>query len=400
MKKLNLFAVYSMLLLLVTFFNSSNAQWVSTGIVTGATFTSLVYSGTNLVAGDAGLKGIYVSADNGNTWTYKGLNNQYVRCLASSGALVLAGTYNAGVFKSTDYGATWAQTAQNYGVVGSIAISGTNVYAGIGNTVFYSVNSGQTWSQSTLVGYAILSLLVYNGTVYAGSDSYGIFTSNNGGSTFTQSSFNNKTVWSFTQMGTNIYAGTTTGVYISSNNGSSWSQSTPTSAYTIYSFANNGSSLFAGTYNDGVYLSLNGGSTWFNKNQGMPVSSVFNALVIANGYVFGAVNANTIKRRLLSEAISVQNISSNVPADYYLGQNYPNPFNPGTVVRFQLADVNNVSLKVYDVQGREVQTIVNEKLQPGTYEARIDGSELPSGTYYYKMEAGNYSETKKMILIK
>lgn len=98
---------------------------------------------------------------------------------------------------------------------------------------------------------------------------------------------------------------------------------------------------------------------------------------------------------------------------YILNQNYPNPFNPVTKIKFTIVSSprtsnvlergsggNLILLKVYDVQGREVQTLVNERLQPGTYETSFDGSALNSGVYFYKMVAEGYNETKKMLLIK
>jgi|WetSurMetagenome_2_1015567.scaffolds.fasta_scaffold04721_2 predicted acyl esterase len=98
--------------------------------------------------------------------------------------------------------------------------------------------------------------------------------------------------------------------------------------------------------------------------------------------------------------IGVQQISSNVPDKYSLSQNYPNPFNPTTNIRYQIANNSFVILKVYDILGKEIATLVNEKLQAGTYEVKFDGTNLPSGVYYYRIETGNYSETKKMLLIK
>ena len=81
-------------------------------------------------------------------------------------------------------------------------------------------------------------------------------------------------------------------------------------------------------------------------------------------------------------------------------QNYPNPFNPTTNIRFELPNSGSVKLVVFDALGREVATLVNEKLTPGTYEVDWNGSEYPSGTYFYKLTAGDYVETKKMILVK
>jgi hypothetical protein len=96
----------------------------------------------------------------------------------------------------------------------------------------------------------------------------------------------------------------------------------------------------------------------------------------------------------------INQISANIPSEYKLYQNYPNPFNPNSIIRFQINDSRLVTLKIYDVIGKEVSTPVNEKLSPGKYEVTFDGSNLPSGLYYYTIRAGDFTETKKMILIK
>ena len=81
-------------------------------------------------------------------------------------------------------------------------------------------------------------------------------------------------------------------------------------------------------------------------------------------------------------------------------QNYPNPFNPVTVIRFQLSVVGKVSLKIYDMLGREVEILVNEKLNAGTYGVDWDASNFPSGAYFYRLRTEGYTETKRMILLK
>jgi hypothetical protein len=86
--------------------------------------------------------------------------------------------------------------------------------------------------------------------------------------------------------------------------------------------------------------------------------------------------------------------------DYSLSQNYPNPFNPSTVISYQLPVISSVTLKVYDILGREVATLVNEEKPAGSYEVQFDASGLTSGIYFYQLNAGQYSETKKMILLK
>ena len=102
---------------------------------------------------------------------------------------------------------------------------------------------------------------------------------------------------------------------------------------------------------------------------------------------------------MITNSTAVNNESETVK-EYKLYQNYPNPFNPGTVIRYQLSVVSDVSLKVYDVMGREVLTLVNGRLQAGKYEAKLDGSMLPSGVYFYKLVSGDFTEVKKLTLIK
>jgi len=114
------------------------------------------------------------------------------------------------------------------------------------------------------------------------------------------------------------------------------------------------------------------------------------------------INAMTIK---YNQPDGIQNISNEVPKVFWLGQNYPNPFNPSTKIRFDIkSNVNNekanVRLTVFDILGREISVLVDQKYQSGTYEAVWDASKLPSGIYFYKLESDSYSETKKAILIK
>ena len=91
---------------------------------------------------------------------------------------------------------------------------------------------------------------------------------------------------------------------------------------------------------------------------------------------------------------------STVPHAYALGQNYPNPFNPTTKISYQLPVISNVTLKIYDMLGREVQTLFAGARPAGSYTATFDGTHLASGVYLYQMKAGNFVETKKFLLLK
>lgn len=100
-------------------------------------------------------------------------------------------------------------------------------------------------------------------------------------------------------------------------------------------------------------------------------------------------------------SVFVNNIKEeNEAVNFSLFQNYPNPFNPTTKIKFRIKETNLVTLKVYDINGKELKIIVYEKLKPGNYETQFDSKNFSSGIYFYKLQAGNYVETKKMILIK
>lgn len=83
-----------------------------------------------------------------------------------------------------------------------------------------------------------------------------------------------------------------------------------------------------------------------------------------------------------------------------LSQNYPNPFNPSTKINFSIPKAGFVTLKVYDMLGREVKTLVSDQLTAGEYVSEFDGALLSSGTYFYRIQAGDFVETKRMVLVK
>lgn len=140
------------------------------------------------------------------------------------------------------------------------------------------------------------------------------------------------------------------------------------------------------------------------------------AIVICQLIARGSSNLNSVtKLKQLADVarqfynsgftIGINKISTEVPAKFRLEQNYPNPFNPVTKIKFEVPLSKGglrgvVILKVFDLLGREVAILVNEQLKPGTYEVTFDGSSLSSGVYFYKLTAGDFSETKKMLMIK
>ena len=143
------------------------------------------------------------------------------------------------------------------------------------------------------------------------------------------------------------------------------------------------------------------------RNEGGLGNNTVRALCIFNNYIFAGTStgAHSVYRRPLGELTGIQTISSEMPDKFSLSQNYPNPFNPATKIRFSLplpskGGVQKVKLMIYDILGSEITTLVNEQLQPGTYEIEWDATNYPSGVYYYKLVTSDYIETRKMVLIK
>ncbi len=123
-----------------------------------------------------------------------------------------------------------------------------------------------------------------------------------------------------------------------------------------------------------------------------------------NVYVAGNhVNNNSIIKFSImkySQTIGISQINSEVSEDYLLYQNYPNPFNPKTIINFQLPKSGKVSLKVYNAVGKEVITLINENKNSGNYNINFDGSNFPSGIYFYTLKSGSFKESKRMLLLK
>jgi subtilisin-like proprotein convertase family protein len=98
--------------------------------------------------------------------------------------------------------------------------------------------------------------------------------------------------------------------------------------------------------------------------------------------------------------VGISEISNKIPGGFVLFQNYPNPFNPNTVISFDLPKTGYVNLKVFDLLGREISTLINENLKAGNYQYTFKASALPSGIYFYTLNSGDFNKTQKMILVK
>ena len=391
------------LFLIVSF---ANAQWVqmSNGMGTNKNVWSLATSGDNIFAGTN--SGVYISTNNGVNWSLTSLNNQSGNVLLINGNNIYTGTYN-GVFNSTNNGQNWEQIGLENRSIWALTIHGNNIFAGtdFGHGVYRSTNNGLSWTQTSLGDINFISSLVMSGNnVFAGDwASNSVFLSSDTGNTWTQISLGGtptEVVLCLAVKGNFMFAGVDNGgVFRSSNSGFNWAQ-TSLSMGGVTSFAIKDNYIFASDFLFGeVYLSSNNGTSWELKNQGLSSQIDVWSLTTTSQYVFAGTDSS-VWRRSFTEIIGIQKISELVPSTFSLHQNYPNPFNPNTNIRFDLPKSGSVKLVVFDALGREVVTLVNEKLPPGAYEVDWNGSNYPSGVYFYTLRAGDSKETKKMLLVK
>jgi hypothetical protein len=148
---------------------------------------------------------------------------------------------------------------------------------------------------------------------------------------------------------------------------------------------------------------------WYATGMGFEVSSSSTSILktlVGQGFVGTLKGANSIiESGFLADTLFRTVVTSvaergGIPKEYALQQNYPNPFNPSTTIRFDLPHASRVSLKVYNVLGQEVMTLVDEERPAGTYEVKFNASNLSSGMYVYRLHAGEYVAVKKLVLLK
>ncbi len=224
----------------------------------------------------------------------------------------------------------------------------------------------------------------------------------------------NRTVYALAVHGSNLFAGTDGGVFLSTNNGVSWTAvNTRLTNTGVSALVVNGSNLFAGT--GGVFLSTNNGTSWTAVNTGLTSTSVY-SLAVSGLHLFAGTRGGGVWRRPLSEMVTeVEDNFSQVPVGFTLEQNYPNPFwsgatsrsagNPNTTIRYQLPKATQVVLKIYNIFGQEIRTLVNERRTGGVNSVVWDGrdesgKEVSSGIYIYRLQAGEFIQSRKLSFVR
>ncbi len=389
------------------------AQWVqiSNGMGIERGVTSLAHNGNYLFAGT--VSGVYRNVN--DIWSRVGFANKEIHGLVALGGIIFAGVEDSGICVSSNNGTNWSKTPFMYPTVNCLYVDGGKLYTATNQGGFYvSSDYGNNWN-AFLTNEYIFSVTAEGSVICAGGF-YRVSVSSNNGISWNSTDLTGD-VASAKIKGSYIFIGLYgNGLLVSTNFGLQW-QSYAADISTILSYAFSGNNLLVGKSNNpsiagGVYLTTNYGYNWINLNQGFNGLPAVSSLLILNDYIYaGAITGNSnylaVWKRPLSEILEVNNLQTTIPLEFELHQNFPNPFNPSTNIKFSIpengkvkTENNFVVLKVYNLLGREVATLVNEHLEPGTYSVTFDGSELSSGVYYYKLTAGSYSETRKMVLIK
>jgi photosystem II stability/assembly factor-like uncharacterized protein len=156
--------------------------------------------------------------------------------------------------------------------------------------------------------------------------------------------------------------------------------------------------IVVGTDTSGVFLSSNFGNNWISVNKGLSDSHIKGIVLHPDGYLL----CGTEHKGIFIANLNPTNVDdiNKTSLMFSLNQNYPNPFNPNTTISWQLAEGSDITLKVYDILGREVTTLASEYKPAGKYETELNATSLSSGVYFYQLKAGDFVDTKKLLLLK
>jgi photosystem II stability/assembly factor-like uncharacterized protein len=398
---------------------NGGGSWISPySSVVEKLFTSVIFkdANTGYIVGEAG--SFLSSINGGTTWTVKtspSANALYSQSFNDAMNGWVCGAIGS-IYKTPNGGTSWSANQGPGGGFDFLAIQMFNSATGwacgtAGN--FYRTSDGSIWTSSASGTSNILYSLFFidaNTGWIVGAKGTIRKTVNGGGSFVPQSNPVPATssIYSvyFVNPNTGFVSTDNGGILKTMDGGTTWNYKLSTTNVVLKSVYFLNSSLgwavgwdLAAPNLAKEYKTIDSGETWipqYMNSWSRPWSVYFTDANTgwAVGYFSGILKTST------GGGIFVNNISTEVPDNYSLHQNYPNPFNPSTNIKFEILKNENVTLTIYDMLGREISTLVNEKLQPGTYEVTFDGSNLPSGAYFYKLTSGNFVETKKMLMIK
>lgn len=367
------------------------------------------------------------TTDGGITWStlYSNPNTIFGHFWIFSQSNILA-TGGGDLFKTTDYGITWNQIQiPAFVALTGIVFSNTKIGYMCGDGFFNpaflkTTDGGNTWINISLDTNLDLGDVdfINDNTGYTVGNRI-IIKTTNGGNTLTQKIFNTYYLSSVTMLDSEVAFAA--GFYTNQNNcliiksqdaGNSWFMNYNNSFTNIKEIKFINSNLGFAVGGGGIILkTTNQGVSWIERvlNDTVEFQDVY--FINENtGWVVGTLFPGGLlyKTTDSGENWVLQNTLTEYPTEFSLMQNYPNPFNPKTKMRYKLGNLSEVLLKIYDVTGREVKTLVDKHQETGVYEVEFDGSALSSGVYFYKIDVktlntiviNRYSESKKMVLVK
>ncbi|MGB8316563.1 MAG: T9SS type A sorting domain-containing protein, partial [Ignavibacteriaceae bacterium] len=379
--------------------------------------------GDTIVAGTQ-FDGVFVSFNSGDNWLHRTSNlprsfDNNINSVSIHDSLVFVGIGFNGLYYSKDWGLTWNSVDSGFFTtqqVVAFTAKGDQYYAGLSEVgISRSLNKGQSWKlfNSNLPknifptkfywdgSYLFLGL--FNSSAYPG----GLYRLAPEDSSWVEMNLgiNNPSINDIVSGHGRIFAATNNGIFYSIDTSNTWYHSNPNLPFSqvnsLTIVPNNGTLISSSEL--GVSVSYDLGHSWVLENQGLSKGYYPNTLVLNNKFIF-ATTSEGVMRRPLSELVGTVGIKekdyNNLPDKFTLEQNYPNPFNPTTYLKFSIPKQLFINIKVYDVLGRNIATLVNNIKPAGNYEIEFDGSNLSSGVYFYQIRAGEFIKTKKMLLTK
>jgi hypothetical protein len=407
--------------LIIIISQSTSAQWTSPDqTLTGREIQCFTKKDLSILAGTNG--GLVISTNNGQSWTNTGGGLPYTNVksllkVESYPFNVLAGMVSGRISMSTNFGDNFTAFPDESEQLPFLAdinsilerSNSSNFLVGTERGVYLlpqyyplstwiPINTGLPSAETK-----VRALVENNGEIFAGTNS-GIYQLSGIDWVEKNTGLTNTNVTALASINGILLVGTSQGsvggVYISTDNGDNWilSLNDPgvTSIFTI------GSNIFVGSFGNGIWRSTNYGSTWAQINDGFGGGAYWVLSIGADDqYLFAGTLASSIWRRPLSQIVTdVSEETILNPTEFKLEQNYPNPFNPSTSIKYAIGRRQFVQIKVYDVLGNEVETLVNEEKPTGNYEIDFNALKFSSGVYFYKLQVGSIVESKKMILMK
>jgi ligand-binding sensor domain-containing protein len=377
-------------------------------------YSLIVTKNGTLLAGGVG--GLFRSTNNGNIWTAVtgSIASKNILSIGQHpiGTLFALGgdtqTYIVTVFMSTDDGLQWADIPTGFELFAtqciSISHSGT-ILVGGADTLYRLTDVGSSWTilpQETIF-YGSINTIIFdsNDIVFAGGVYGACYSTNSGESWAVLGALRLEYfISSLAITKTNeIVAGTYYhGVHKLNGFSSFWTPIGLTGKSSLSMITNEKGDVFLGRSNGDV-LKYMGDTNWVSIGTGIPSTYVWCLALDSLDYMYAGTENGLVYR----SNNTVTEVFNNFPNElkyFSLQQNYPNPFNPVTTIVYKIPQTQFVTLKVYDILGREVATLVNEEKPAGSYEMQFTANGLTSGIYFYHLKTVNYSETKKMIFLK